>query len=98
MLSQEKCVVPQAVAKEQYLHALGFKVVSIWECSFRELQHSPEYKGFVAAYPQLLRHLPLNVCEAFFGGCTNAARLYFKFLAGEKGVQFLMRRGSMWRV
>ena len=71
--------------KERLLKAAGFTVVSIWESVFRNLQSSREYKSFTKSHPQLQHHLPLNVRHAFFGGRTNASRLYYKFKPGEKG-------------
>ena len=72
--------------KEIYLRSQGYTVVSMWECSFRDMEASnTSYKDFIHSHPQLQEKLPLNVREAFFGGRTNASRLFYKFVDGEIG-------------
>ena len=71
--------------KEAFLRSQGYTVVTIWECAFRKLQHTTEFKAFLEKYPQLQEKLPLNVRDAFYGGRTNAACLYYKFAVDEIG-------------
>ena len=73
------------LAKENFLRSKGYNVVSIWECEFKPMQRSEEYKVFLAKHPQLNDKLPLDVRDAFYGGRTNACCLYYKFDALEKG-------------
>ena len=73
------------IKKENFLRSQGYTVIPIWECAFRKLQHTPEYKTFLEKYPQLHERLPLNVRDAFYGGRTNAACLYYKFSPQERG-------------
>jgi len=60
-------------------------VVSVWECDFRNTQHSASFKKFLASRPQLTQRLPLDVRAAFYGGRTNASRLYYKFFEDQCG-------------
>ena len=71
--------------KETFLRSKGYQVVTIWECAFRKLRHTSEYKTFLEQYPQLHERLPLNVRDAFYGGRTNASCLYYKFSPHEQG-------------
>jgi len=73
------------IKKETFLRSQGYTVLTIWECAFRKLQHTTEYKTFLEKYPQLQEKLPLNVRDAFYGGRTNASCLYYKFSADEIG-------------
>ena len=73
------------VEKENFLRSKGYTVLTIWECAFRRLQQSTEYKTFLEKYPQLNEKLPVNVRDAFYGGRTNAACMYYKFSGQEQG-------------
>jgi len=53
----------------------------VWECDFRHIERSQAFKSFLAARPQLTQRLPLDVRAAFYGGRTNASRLYYKLMA-----------------
>ena len=82
---KKNALYQKQIDKENFLRSQGYRVISIWECEFRGVQHSHAYKAFLREHPHLQHHLPLNVREAFFGGRTNASRLYYKFDDGEKG-------------
>ena len=70
--------------KERHLRSLGYRVRTIWECEFRDMERrDPLYKAFLAQRGSLYT-TPLNVREAFYGGRTNASRLYYKCLPAEK--------------
>ncbi|XP_032067185.1 uncharacterized protein LOC116504335 [Thamnophis elegans] len=72
----------RTMAKEDYLHSLGFVVRNIWE---------HEWNGLMKRDAGLKQFLtdskiptPLNPRDAFFGGRTNATCLYYKPKQGEQ--------------
>ena len=68
--------------KKEALLRRGFKVKEIWGCEWVvEKQKNEECRNFVR---QLQFVEPLNPREAFFGGRTNATKLYHKCQAGEE--------------
>ena len=69
-------------ARLKFLKNAGWNVTTIWECQFKELlKTNLEAKKFVDSL-----HLedPLNPRDAFFGGRTNAAVLYYKVKDNER--------------
>jgi DNA polymerase type B, organellar and viral len=72
--------------KLQYYSTRGFIVTQMWECQFRYMMRTNELlKTFVQEYSQKTRkRLPLDPRNAFFGGRTNAAKLYHAVEEGEK--------------
>ena len=68
--------------KKARLLALGYRLVDIWECEWKHLKDTdPEVASFVA---DLDLQAPLEPCEAFYGGRTNATRLYHNTVHDEK--------------
>lgn len=68
--------------KHALLRERGFQVISIWECQWNEAKkNNADVQAFLQEYriPE-----PLNPPDAFFGGRTNAYRLYYKVQRGEK--------------
>lgn len=56
------------------LRARGFEVVEMWEHTFQRMKkQSPELKSFLSSHNLKDR---LNPRDAFFGGRTNALKLY----------------------
>ena len=69
-------------AKVQSLRDHGYMVVEMWECDWHQrLQNQPEVANYMASL-----HLqpPLQPCEAFFGGRTNAVQLHRTATQGEE--------------
>ena len=65
-------------AKTAMLIKAGYKVIEMWECQFaRVLSRNENMSNFVRNHP-LLQRTPLHPRDAFFGGRTNAVRLYHK--------------------
>ena len=70
------------VEKAQFLKDQGFNVVEVWECEIkRELARDEEMKEYFDHYEAVE---PLEPRDAFFGGRTNAARLYHQCEEDEK--------------
>ena len=68
--------------KKGYLEQQGYEVIEKWECQLlKELRQDPEMKAFFDA--QQMQE-PLNPRNGFFGGRTNAVKLYHKVAEGEK--------------
>ena len=68
--------------KTLYLKERGFNVVQVWECDVkRELEQNEEVKSYFHNYG--LRD-PLEPRDAFFGGRTNAAKLFYECEEDEK--------------
>ena len=69
-------------SKMTALKAKGYQVVEMWECHWNKLkQTDPQIKQFVA---ELNLIEPLQPRDAFFGGRTNAFKLYHICEQGEK--------------
>lgn len=70
------------VQKTLYLKEQGFNVVEMWECDMkRELAQDGNMKRYFDNYDLVD---PLEPRDAFFGGRTNAAKLYHDCQDGEK--------------
>ena len=73
--------------KEARLVALGYKYISIWECQFHaKLSQNQRMKDFVAGIEV---HERLDPRDSFFGGRTNAAKLYHKVVAGDEKIKYI---------
>ena len=60
--------------KVLYLKERGFNVVEVWECDIkRELEQNEEMRRYFDNYDLTD---PLEPRDAFFGGRTNAAKLF----------------------
>ena len=60
--------------KIQYLKEQGFDVIEMWECELRkEMERNEDMKKYFEEY-ELVD--PLQPRDAFFGGRTNAAKLF----------------------
>ncbi|XP_046382273.1 uncharacterized protein LOC124153218 [Ischnura elegans] len=64
--------------KRNFLIAGGYKLIEKWECEFkRELERDIALSNFVRLHPAR-KEKPLDPRDAFYGGRTNALRLYHK--------------------
>ena len=64
------------------LRRLGYTVIEMWGCEWvKKKKEDPEIKEFVDTLDYIERLKPR---DAFFGGRTNAAKLYHKCKPGEK--------------
>ena len=62
------------VEKATYLKGLGYDLVELWECQMRcEMEQDSEMKQYFAQHEAVE---PLKPRDAFYGGRTNAAKLY----------------------
>ena len=62
--------------KIKYLKEQGFNVIEMWECELRkEMERNEDMKKYFEEY-ELVD--PLQPRDAFFGGRTNAAKLFHK--------------------
>lgn len=72
------------IARSYQIKRLGFNLVEMWECEFDKiLKNAPHIKHFIESLSALNAE-PLNPRDAFFGGRTNACKLYHKTSNGEK--------------
>ena len=70
------------VEKTMYLKDHGYRVVEVWECHIqRELEQNEDMKRYFDNYDLVD---PLEPRDAFFGGPTNAAKLYHECQEDEK--------------
>ena len=70
------------VRKVDYLEDRGFEVVQKWECQLKkEMKEDEELKRYIDEH-ELVD--PLQPREAFYGGRTNAAKLYHNCQGDEK--------------
>ena len=62
------------IRKIDYLEARGFEVIQKWECELKkEMKEDEDLKRYIDEY-ELVD--PLHPREAFYGGRTNASKLY----------------------
>jgi G:T-mismatch repair DNA endonuclease (very short patch repair protein) len=72
------------IRKEARLKLAGYNVVTMWECDFRKaIERNEELATFVKN-DCVTSQLHLKARDSFFGGRTNAAKLYYKCGPGEK--------------
>ena len=70
------------VRKADYLEARGIEVVQKWECELKkEMEEDEELKRYIDEH-ELVD--PLQPREAFYGGRTNAVKLYHPCEGDEK--------------
>jgi hypothetical protein len=70
------------VEKTSYLKDHGFVMNEVWECDIRkELEQDKDMKAYFDSYDLVE---PLEPRDGFFGGRTNAAKLFHKCKDGEK--------------
>ena len=74
----------ETVRRSLYIKSKGYEVVEMWECDFNKaLKQNPRMKEFVDNLNDE-EVPPLRPRDAFFGGRTNATKLYHKTAPGEK--------------
>lgn len=72
----------KTVDREEYLENEGFIVESVWECQYeKELANNEEMKAYVDS---LDIQDYINPRDAFYGGRTDAMKLFFEAPAGSK--------------
>lgn len=72
----------RTIARRQDIEARGYTVVEKWECELKqELKTNLEMKDYM---DNLKLVTPLEPREAFYGGRTNAVKLYHQCQNGEK--------------
>ena len=72
----------RTLEKIQFLKDAGYNVVEIWTCDIdRQLETDPEMKTF---FERFEISEPLQPRESFFGGRTNATRLFYEAQPDEK--------------
>ena len=77
-----EAVRKESEKKKEALLRRGFKIKEIWGCEWRAEKWNNQECG---AYVRTLEFVqPMNPREAFFGGRTNATKLYHKCESGEK--------------
>ena len=70
--------------KMQRLHQLGYIVHEMWGCEFRNmLKDHPELKRYTDNHP-ICNKEPLNPRDAFYGGRTNATKLFHEVGESER--------------
>ena len=70
------------VRKVKYLKDHGFEVEQKWECELmKDLEQDEELKQFFEEYEIID---PLQPRDAFYGGRTNAAKLFHECQGNEK--------------
>ena len=72
----------ETLARRRYLEKKGYRIVECWECEYeRELKTNPTMRQYV---DQINITEALNPRHAFFGGRTNAIKLYHEAEGEEK--------------
>lgn len=70
--------------RKDALEKEGYCVTSIWECEWNSFKRKHKLSKNSVFYNTLKEHSPINPREAFFGGRTNASKLYYKCDKHEK--------------
>lgn len=64
------------IARELCIKRTGIKVESIWECDFeKQMKANPAMKDYIDS---INLQEKINPRDAFYGGRTNAARLFYE--------------------
>ena len=72
----------KTLEKSMFLKSLGFNVVEVWECEInRQLESNVEMKAHFDSFEVVD---PLEPRDAFYGGRTNAAKLFHECQDEEK--------------
>jgi hypothetical protein len=70
--------------KEERVKRAGYNLVTMWECDFRKaIERDDELARFVKN-ERVTAQLHLKARDSFFGGRTNASKLYYKCEPGEQ--------------
>ena len=72
--------------KEELIRRLGYNLVTIYECEFKEFKKGKESKAKELENIDITK--PLNPRDAMFGGRVNAIKLLYKFKQDEYGQYF----------
>ena len=68
--------------RRKYIEERGYTVVEMWECDYdKDLKTNMTMKAFIDT---IKIASPLDPRQAFFGGRTNAVKLYHEVEEGEK--------------
>ena len=78
--------------KVNYLKKRGFEVVQKWECELtKDLEEDEEMKQFFEQYEIID---PLQPRDAFYGGRTNATKLFHECQGNEK-IKYVLEQNSI---
>ncbi|CAH0556585.1 unnamed protein product [Brassicogethes aeneus] len=78
----------KTIAKHQRIRNAGYNFVTIRECDFKEmLRNDAELRDAVNNNFKY-SHLPLNPRDSFFGGRTNAIKLYHKISNDDESILY----------
>ncbi|XP_031355210.1 uncharacterized protein LOC116179552 [Photinus pyralis] len=70
------------------IRAAGYNLVEMWECDFKTyLINNPDIAEFLENH-NVVKNEPLNPRDGFFGGRTNAVKLYHK-TEGDEVIRYL---------
>jgi len=71
-------------ARFQKIRDAGYTVVSIWGCEFKMLLcDNPALLNEICSHPYV-KHYPINIRDALYGGRTEDAKTYYSFKQGEE--------------
>ncbi|XP_063934061.1 uncharacterized protein LOC135145859 [Zophobas morio] len=74
--------------KEYRIKAAGYNLLTIWQCQYeKELKRNPAMQEFINAIPRT-RCPPLNPRDAFYGGRTNACKLYYNCTSDDEKIMY----------
>jgi G:T-mismatch repair DNA endonuclease (very short patch repair protein) len=72
------------IRKEERVKRAGYNLVTLWKCDFRKtIERDDELARFVKN-ERVTAQLHLKARDSFFGGRTNASKLYYKCGPGEQ--------------
>ena len=79
----------KTLEKRRNLEDLGINVVHMWECEFRQkLKEDKEMSDYVNSLA-FANEEPLNPRDAFFGGRTNAVKLWCDVKETTKKIKYV---------
>lgn len=75
-------IYDNTISREQAIRNAGYNLIVMWECQWKKLKKD---NAHIQEYVENLQLVPrLEPREAFFGGRTNAVKLYHKTNEGEQ--------------
>jgi len=71
----------RTVVKSEHLKYLGYHLIEMWECEFREQMRGNKNMNYLQNHP-LTNATPLNPRDAFYGGRTGNTYTHYRCKAG----------------
>jgi hypothetical protein len=73
----------KTMEKKKFIISKGYNYVDIWECDWKKQLQNQEVKKILKTFKQKVIE-KINISDSFYGGRTNATKLYYKCRENEE--------------